>query len=75
MQNEIETPAASVTAENKILFGQRFSVSKRTVDSWLARGCPHLKLSARCVRVPVAEATQWVKENYFTQRRSQPEKV
>ncbi len=63
------------TAESKFQFAARFSVSKRTIDAWLARGCPHLKLSARCVRLPVAEATQWVHENYFTQRRAQPEKV
>jgi hypothetical protein len=63
------------TAEGKCEFAARFSVSKRTVDSWLARGCPHLKLSSRCVRLPVAEAEAWVKENYFTQRRSKPEKV
>lgn len=59
------------TAESKFQFAARFSVSKRTVDSWLARGCPHLKLSARCVRIPLTEASAWVKENYFTQRRVQ----
>jgi hypothetical protein len=62
------------TAESKFEFAARFSVSKRTVDSWLARGCPHLKLSARCVRLPVAEATEWVKD-HFTQRRTPPEKL
>ena len=73
MQNEIET--TSVTAENKTQFATRFSVSKRTVDSWLARGCPHLKLSARMVRVPVVEATQWVRDNYLTQRRAQQQEA
>ncbi len=68
-------PQIERTAENKVEFAARFSVSKRTVDAWLARGCPNLKLSARCVRLPVAEASQWVREHYLTQRRAQPEKV
>jgi hypothetical protein len=80
MQKIIEPTAAPVNAdekvaENKVEFSRRFAVSKRTCDGWIARGMPHLKLSPRMVRVPVAEATQWVKENYFTQRRSKPEKV
>ena len=76
MQKNIEPPAASVpadekiTAENKVQVSQRFAVSKRTCDGWLASGMPHLKLSARMVRVPVAEATQWVRERYLVQRRA-----
>ena len=58
-----------LAALDKVTFGQRFDVSKRTVDSWLSCGCPHLKLSARMVRIPVIEGTQWVKER-FLQRRS-----
>jgi hypothetical protein len=56
-------------ALDKTSFGQRFGVSKRTVDSWLASGCPHLKLSARMVRLPVIEASAWVQEKFLTQRR------
>jgi hypothetical protein len=72
MQKEIETTAASVTtdeklAENKIEFARRYAVSKRTVDGWIARGLPHLKLSARMIRIPLPEAADWVKENYLTQ--------
>jgi hypothetical protein len=71
IQTEIETPAAPVTAESKVQFGQRFSVSKRTVDCWIARGLPHLKLSARLTRIPVTEAADWIKQNHLTQRQAQ----
>jgi hypothetical protein len=56
-------------ADNKREFAQRFSVSKRTVDTWLSRGLPFLKLSERAVRVPVAEGTEWVKKNFLTYRQ------
>lgn len=59
-----------VAALDKLAFGQLFDVSKRTVDSWLAAGCPHLKLSARMVRIPLAEGVAWVKERFTTQRRA-----
>lgn len=59
-----------MAALNKVEFGRRFSVSKRTVDQWLSIGCPHLKLSERMVRIPLAEATQWVHDKYFQQRRT-----
>ena len=42
-------------AETKRQFAERFSVSPRTVSTWLSRGLPFLKLSQRTVRVPVAE--------------------
>ena len=72
---EIDSPAAvtgesNLAAMDKVSFGQRFKVSKRTVDNWIATGCPHLKLSARMVRLPLVEATEWVKERYMTQRRA-----
>jgi hypothetical protein len=80
MQKIIETLAASVaanaiTAESKVEFSRRFAVSKRTCDSWITRGMPHLKLSPRMVRIPPAEAGAWVKENYFTQRRTQQQEA
>jgi hypothetical protein len=56
-------------ADSKKQFAARFSVSKRTVDTWISRGLPILKLSERAVRVPVAEGTAWVKSNFLTYRR------
>jgi hypothetical protein len=58
------------SAVDKVGFGQLFDVSKRTVDAWLAAGLPHLKLSSRMVRIPLVEASQWVREKYLTQRRA-----
>jgi hypothetical protein len=59
-----------LAALGKVEFGQQFGVSKRTVDGWLACGCPHLKLSSRMVRLPVVEASAWVKEKFLTKRRA-----
>ena len=56
-------------ADSKRQFAARFSVSPRTVSTWLSRGLPFLKLSERAVRVPVAEGTEWVKTNFLTYRR------
>ena len=67
--SEMAVGGANLAAVDKITFGQLFDVSKRTVDAWLAAGCPHLKLSSRMVRVPVAAGTAWVKERYLIQRR------
>lgn len=69
-ENITKTEQDEHSALNKVEFGRRFQVSKRTVDGWLASGCPHLKLSPRCVRVPVVEATNWVKTHFLTQRRA-----
>jgi phage terminase Nu1 subunit (DNA packaging protein) len=57
------------SADTKRQFAERFSVSPRTVSTWLSRGLPFLKLSERAVRVPVAEGTEWVRTNFLTYRR------
>lgn len=56
-------------ADTKRQFAERFSVSPRTVSTWLSRGLPFLKLSERAIRVPVVEGTAWVKSNFLTYRR------
>ncbi len=56
-------------ADTKRQFAERFSVSPRTVSTWLSRGLPFLKLSERAVRVPVAEGSEWVRTNFLTYRR------
>jgi hypothetical protein len=68
--SEAVTGDDKFAALDKVSFGQRFGVSKRTVDNWLLAGCPHLKLSARMVRLPVVEASEWVKNRFLTQRRT-----
>ena len=72
-KNEIRPEAETgpkFEALDKTGFGQRFDVSKRTVDDWLSQGLPHFKLSARCVRIPLLEGRDWVRSKYFVQRRA-----
>jgi hypothetical protein len=59
---------SKVAALDKVGFGQQFDVSKRTVDAWIAAGLPHLKLSSRMVRIPLVEASAWVRERFLIQR-------
>jgi hypothetical protein len=56
-------------ADTKRQFAERFSVSPRTVSTWLSRGLPFLKLSERAIRIPRIEGEAWVKSNYLTYRR------
>ena len=55
---------------NKGDFAMRWNVSPRCVDVWLKAGLPHLKLSARMIRINVPDADQWLKEKFGTQRRA-----
>ena len=66
-------PAPAVTARLVLKvpdFGERFGVKKRTVWKWLKLGLPHLKISPRNTQIPIAEADQWVHENFYRQRES-----
>jgi hypothetical protein len=56
-------------ADTKRQFAERFSVSKRTVSTWLSRGLPFLKLSERAIRIPLIEGEAWVRTNFLTYRR------
>jgi hypothetical protein len=49
-------------------FAERWGVKKSTAWNWLARGCPHLKISYKNTKVPIAEADAWVKQNFLRQR-------
>lgn len=44
-------------------------MSVRSVDNFLAQGCPHLKLGERRVRFDLVEARNWFAETYRIQRR------
>lgn len=48
--------------ETKQQFAARISVSTRTVDNLLARGLPHVKLTAKLLRIPRAAADEWLAE-------------
>lgn len=67
---EAVTGGEKLTATSKRIFAERYGVSLRTCDGWLADGMPHLKLSARQVRIPIADADQWLRTHFLTQRRA-----
>jgi excisionase family DNA binding protein len=54
MQNELEQTAGnSVEFLNKDGVAAMLNISRRSVDSMLARGeLPHIRLSKRCIRFP-----------------------
>jgi excisionase family DNA binding protein len=60
------TPAYADKQDIATLIG----VSKRTVDSLLRQGCPHLKLGARKVRFDIDQVKTWLNEKFKTQRIS-----
>ncbi len=45
-------------------------MSIRTVDNFVAAGCPHLRVSSRRLRFDMAEVRQWLADNFRTQRRA-----
>jgi hypothetical protein len=58
--------AADIT--NKRGFAECWGVSTRTVDNWLRAGLPHMKLSARMIRISVGEGGEWLRSRFGTQR-------
>jgi hypothetical protein len=62
-------PSGAGAIVGKADYARHIQVSKRTLDALLARGLPHLKLSNRLIRINVADADQWVSDQYRTQRR------
>jgi hypothetical protein len=51
-------------------FAKRWSLSTRTVDSFLSRGMCHLKIGKRRVRICIPEADAWMVEQFRVQRRA-----
>ncbi len=45
------------------------NVSPRTVDNYIAEGCPHIKPSPRCCRFDLADVKAWFKTQYGQQSR------
>jgi predicted DNA-binding transcriptional regulator AlpA len=76
--NSIETPQAvsggqDLTATrygSKRDVAAMIQMSPRTVDSLIARGCPHLRISSRALRFDLEEVRSWLAENFRTQRRA-----
>lgn len=64
-----ENPAGTVQKfGTKTDVAALLSCCKRTVDSHLANGMPHIALSARCVRFDLDEVRAWVKQEFGTRR-------
>lgn len=53
---------------NKRGYAQHWQFSVRKCDQLLAKGLPHLKLSARQIRISIPEADAWMREQFQTQR-------
>lgn len=53
---------------NKKALAVLLCLSLRSIDNLVARGCPHLKLSARLVRFDFAEVKAWLAAEYGTRR-------
>lgn len=49
-------------------YAQRWQGSTRWVDDLIARGLPIIKTSARRVRINIAEADEWMQQQFRTQR-------
>ena len=45
-------------------------MSVRTVDNFVAKGCPHLRVSSRRLRFDMGEVRLWLAENFHVQRRA-----
>jgi phage terminase Nu1 subunit (DNA packaging protein) len=45
-------------------------MSVRTVDNFVAAGCPHLRVSSRRLRFDMAEVRQWLADNFREQHRA-----
>jgi DNA-binding transcriptional regulator YiaG len=68
-KNTQERAADSTNILSKRTFAERWGTSPRTVDNWLRAGLPHMKLSARMLRIDAAEADAWMRGKFGTQRR------
>ena len=63
--NGNNTPAL----DKKRDIAEMINVSVRSVDNLIADGCPHIKLTPRCVRFDRAEVKAWLKQKYGQQSR------
>jgi hypothetical protein len=61
-----EVPVVSLSKRD---FARRHSSSERTVDNWVAAGCPTLRYSRRKVLFPVDLADAWLREKFLVARR------
>ena len=63
-RNELASPFT-----DKRGYAQRWSASRRWVDSMIAQGLPCIKTSARRVRLCIPECDEWMTRKFRVQRR------
>jgi hypothetical protein len=66
IKTEATTPVVSLSKRD---YARRHSSSERTVDNWVADGCPTLRYSRRKVLFPVDLADAWLREKFLVARR------
>ena len=49
-------------------YAAHWGFSVRHIDNLLKRGCPHLKIGKRRVRIIIPEADEWMRQQYGTRR-------
>ncbi len=54
---------------DKQALAHRMGITRRTVDNWLQRGLPHLKLGSRRVRFDLREVDDWFRAHCRVVRR------
>lgn len=62
-------PIPQVYSLTKRDFSKRHSISERTVDNWLAAGCPCLRVSTRKILLPLPDADDWLRERFLVTRK------
>ena len=63
-----ETPTAASPYIDKKALANRLGLSRRTIDNWMQRGLPHLKLGARRVRFDLRDVEPWLQRQCRTVR-------
>jgi predicted DNA-binding transcriptional regulator AlpA len=70
-QNNDEVALNGTTSPlgNKRDVATMLKISVRSVDNYIADGCPVIKLSPRCCRFDLSEVKSWFKTQYGQQSR------
>lgn len=63
-----EVPTGNIKFGNKQDVANMLGICRRSVDNLMARGLPHIKLTARTVRFNLEEVADWSKRTYSQQR-------
>jgi hypothetical protein len=67
--NEVALNGTTSPLGNKRDVAAMLKISVRSVDNYIADGCPVIKLSPRCCRFDLSEVKSWFKTQYGQQTR------